>query len=321
MDNETIHVLATSNGSPYQNIQTRIMYGSFLKVQSTPLGKQRLKGFTRILHRTQPDNLMDEVPTFQASPLNPKCDEWCEFPVADRPDAVRQWLDHVEEDPTTVKGTWLLMLETDYVFAKVPDLPTKISADGEVLPVSFPFHYIQPTAKHLEPIIREMYTEDLGPVTDIQPTGPAPVLINIQQLTRLILDWVRLTDHIESSPAAKEALGWRPPIVFSLDAPPASILTVQPPNDEALGAAALYHYTWGAIISNAAGEKIWSFDKRDYTAEEHANKPPKLQLLPPFEPGWKLQDGKIVSKELYYILDHEITLMNEVISGLPQLSS
>lgn len=37
----------------------------------------------------------------------------------------------------------------------------------------------------------------------------------------------------------------RPPIVFSLDAPPASILTVQPPNDETLGAAALYHYTWG----------------------------------------------------------------------------
>ena len=36
-------------------------YGSFLKVQSTPEGKQRLKGFTRILHRTQPDNLMDEV--------------------------------------------------------------------------------------------------------------------------------------------------------------------------------------------------------------------------------------------------------------------
>ena len=28
----------------------------------------------------------------------------------------------------------------------------------------------------------------------------------------------------------------------------------------------------GVIISNSAGEKIWSFDKREYTAEEHANK-------------------------------------------------
>ena len=84
-----------------------------------------------------------------------------------------------------LQGTWLLMLETDYVFAKVPELPARTSADGEAMPVAFPFHYIQPAAKHLEPIIREMYTEDLGPVTDIQPTGPAPVLIKVDQLTRV----------------------------------------------------------------------------------------------------------------------------------------
>lgn len=86
-----------------------------------------------------------------------------------------------------MQGTWLMMLETDYVFAKVPDLPSQIGSNEEVMPVAFPFHYIQPTAKHLEPIIREMYTEDLGPVTDIQPSGPAPVLIKIEQLTQVEL--------------------------------------------------------------------------------------------------------------------------------------
>lgn len=44
----------------------------------------------------------------------------------------------------------------------------------------------------------------------------------------------------------------RPPIVFSLDAPPASILTVQPPSDDNLGAAALYHYTWGELQQASA---------------------------------------------------------------------
>ena len=96
---------------------------------------------------------------------------------------------------SVLQGTWLMMLETDYVFAKVPDLPTQAGSDGEVMPVAFPFHYIQPTAKHLEPIIREMYTEDLGPVTDIQPSGPAPVLIKVEQLTR-----VQAFARIASSP-------------------------------------------------------------------------------------------------------------------------
>lgn len=78
-----------------------------------------------------------------------------------------------------------MMLETDYVFAKVPDLPSQVGSDGGVMPVAFPFHYIQPAAQHLKPIIREMYTEDLGPVTDIQPSGPAPVLIKVEQLTQV----------------------------------------------------------------------------------------------------------------------------------------
>jgi hypothetical protein len=42
----TIHVVFTSNGSPYLNWQTRIMYATFKEVQATKEGKH-MKYFTR----------------------------------------------------------------------------------------------------------------------------------------------------------------------------------------------------------------------------------------------------------------------------------
>lgn len=32
-----------------------------------------------------------QIPTFRADPLHPECDGYCDFPVADRPNAVMQW--------------------------------------------------------------------------------------------------------------------------------------------------------------------------------------------------------------------------------------
>jgi hypothetical protein len=57
---DTIHTLMTSNGSPYQNIQGRIMYASYKLVQGMP-GGDKLTGFTRILHRTTDDPVVGEV--------------------------------------------------------------------------------------------------------------------------------------------------------------------------------------------------------------------------------------------------------------------
>jgi hypothetical protein len=107
-------------------------------------GGEHLTGFTRIMHKTRDDELMDEVskgqcsllaaphglcgqtpwtlcsifglkvqpvsmkimatphmpllpfccaqiPTFRAQPLHPECDTYCDFPVADRANAVQQW--------------------------------------------------------------------------------------------------------------------------------------------------------------------------------------------------------------------------------------
>lgn len=49
------------------------------------------------------DFAADEIPTFRANPLEPKCDDWCEFPVKDRANAVQQWIDAAEKDPLLVK--------------------------------------------------------------------------------------------------------------------------------------------------------------------------------------------------------------------------
>lgn len=59
-----------------------------------------------------------QVPTFRANPLHPACDEWCDFPVADRPNAVRQWIEAVEQGDEPLGGAWVLMLECDYVMFK-----------------------------------------------------------------------------------------------------------------------------------------------------------------------------------------------------------
>lgn len=60
MPGNTIHTLFTSNGSPYQNIQARIMVGTYNLVRKMP-GGERLVALTRIMHRTKPDEVMDEV--------------------------------------------------------------------------------------------------------------------------------------------------------------------------------------------------------------------------------------------------------------------
>jgi len=44
-----------------------------------------------------------QVPTYRANPLTPACDTWCDFPVADRPNAVRQWIAAAEKDPSMIQ--------------------------------------------------------------------------------------------------------------------------------------------------------------------------------------------------------------------------
>jgi hypothetical protein len=62
-----------------------------------------------------------QVPTYRADPLTPACDTWCDFPVADRPNAVRQWIAAAEKDPSMIKVRTRQHACQLTSFAKVPD--------------------------------------------------------------------------------------------------------------------------------------------------------------------------------------------------------
>uniref|UniRef100_A0A061QV19 Hydroxyproline O-arabinosyltransferase-like domain-containing protein n=1 Tax=Tetraselmis sp. GSL018 TaxID=582737 RepID=A0A061QV19_9CHLO len=331
-EQDTIHTICTSNGSPYVNFQTRIMYGTYLKVQSMP-GGEKLVAFTRILHRTKPDVLYDEIPTFRAEPLTPACDNWCEFPVSDRPDAVEQWLKAAESDPSMIRAPWILMIETDYVWHKPLQAPR---ADSGALSIAFPFGYIVPNAPPLRGVMRLMYPEEKGPLSDIPNTGPAPMLLRTGELRLLVPDWKRLAAHIEAHAETKQKLGWVREmyawsvaaalnnVKFDLHLPPKQKLIVQPPADREIGDAAMFHYTWGTVINDVQGGdkvKLWEFDKRTYTDAVHALKVPLIPEPPPWRSTFRLQDGLAVDEKLMAVVRAMIDDMNSVIPQLKDLRS
>lgn len=55
----------------------RIAWATWKLVREMP-GGEKMVEFTRVLHRTRDDALVEEIPTFRADPLQPKCDGWCE---------------------------------------------------------------------------------------------------------------------------------------------------------------------------------------------------------------------------------------------------
>jgi hypothetical protein len=87
--------------------------------------------------------LLQEIPTYRAIPLTPKCDGWCEFPVADRPNAVRQFFAAAEADVRMIKAPWILMIETDYVW--MGPLQNVPRAESDSKGWAFPYGYIIPT--------------------------------------------------------------------------------------------------------------------------------------------------------------------------------
>lgn len=63
------------------------------------------------------------------------------------------------------------MAEPDHIF--VNPLPNLAHGDN---PAAFPFFYIKPTDN--EKVVRKYYPEEKGPVTNIDPIGNSPVIIN-----------------------------------------------------------------------------------------------------------------------------------------------
>eukprot|EP00245_Coleochaete_scutata_P006796 TRINITY_DN21580_c0_g1_i1.p1 TRINITY_DN21580_c0_g1~~TRINITY_DN21580_c0_g1_i1.p1 ORF type:complete len:801 (+),score=219.38 TRINITY_DN21580_c0_g1_i1:188-2590(+) len=297
---EGIHVLLTSNGSPYMNWQSRLMLYTFKKVQGMPGNDMR--HFSRVLHRMTGDDMMNEMHTIRVDPLDPKCDDWCDYPVASRPDAIQHWLDSGD-----VKAEWILMIETDYLFVKPITIPASKRALG------FPFSYIVPSDPNIFDIMKKWYPT--GKVEDIPGTGNAPLLIRVEDLRKVVPIWVRITAEIELDERAKDVLGWvremyawsiamaLAKVSVDLPAVPDAIM-VQPPEDKIVGNAAIIHYTWGNVIKDDADNKIWEWDKRSYTDNE----------LPPHIPDPPTEKAT----ELQLLL---VKTLNEAIDNLPKTLS
>ena len=240
------HVVATSNGSPYLNIQTRILYASYKAAAAAP-GGASMAGFTRILHRSAPDALSGEVPTVRVDPATPACDSWCEFPVADRPPAFASWLAAVARGDAPLAGRWVALIETDYVFIAPLAPPPSSSSDAGLV---FPFGYITPSHPAASPCVARLLPDGVG-VEDVPGTGPAPALIPIDTWAALTPHWVAAAAAIEGDGECKAVLGWvREMYAFSIalaavtprrvprpaaPAPPHSPLTAQPPADATPG--------------------------------------------------------------------------------------
>jgi hypothetical protein len=87
--------------------------------------------------------VLQEIPTFHAQPQTPSCDHWCPFPVADRPNAVRQFFEAAAEKPGLILAPWILLIETDYVWMR--PLQNVPAAESSAPGWAFLYGYIMPT--------------------------------------------------------------------------------------------------------------------------------------------------------------------------------
>ncbi|EFN56336.1 hypothetical protein CHLNCDRAFT_144797 [Chlorella variabilis] len=325
---DSIHTLCTGNGSPYQNYQLRIAFATYKLIQSMP-GGNRHTGFTRILHRTKPDPLMGEIETFRADPLQPKCDDWCEYPVSDRGNAVRQFFNAAAKNPSMIKGAWIYMIESDYVFMKPLPIPDQ-AGQAQYKAWGYPFDYIQPRSHTAA--IRKLWPE--GEPEDVQGTGPAPMLMKAADWIKVTPDWEKFTAKIEADEALKQELGWvREMYAFSVALAVNELKTelkpigqsyfiAQLPIEDALGPAHAYHYTQCTIIKTIDGDKdVWAYDKRFHTSLEESLKVPMIPTPPDFQKGWKTIEGKPITPKLLSSIAQMVAQMNRGIKTLQPITA
>lgn len=235
---------------PVADYQIRIAHATYNLIKKLPGGNTHV-AFTRILHRTARDKdvLASEIDTFRADPLQPECDDWCEYPVSDRANAMMQFLKASHSNRNMIKGHWIYMIESDYVFMKPLEIPSTRGAESQAW--GFPFSYIVPSKfpEHMHTL-----NPDISP-DEIPGTGPAPLLMTVDLWEKVTPDWEAMTAKIENNNAIKESLGWvREMYAFSvalsmnnvkvdLTPAPKNRFIVQLPIDTGLGKAHAFHYT------------------------------------------------------------------------------
>ncbi|KAJ6794844.1 hydroxyproline O-arabinosyltransferase 1-like [Iris pallida] len=271
------HTAVTASDSVYNTWQCRVMYYWFKKARAAAApGGSEMGGFTRVLHSGRPDRFVDEIPTFVADPLPAGTDQG--YIVLNRPWAFVQWLQKAD-----IKEEYILMAEPDHIIVKpIPNL----SKDG--LAAAFPFFYIEP--KKYEATLRKFFPEDKGPITDIDPIGNSPVIIEKRSLEKIAPTWMNVSLAMKKDPEADKTFGW---VLEMYAYAVASALhgvgnilhkdfMIQPPWDLDVAEKFIIHYTYGCdydLQGRSTYGRIgeWRFDKRSYDRYP----PPRNLSLPP----------------------------------------
>ena len=335
-----LHTVLTSSGNAYMNWQTRVMYRTYLKHAAEP--GSILKAFTRILHRGKDDELMYEVPTMRFDPNQGKCDQWCEYPVADRSLAVAQW----SRTTDSMRCSHVMMVETDYIYVKSPS-PNILTPPGKA--VGFEYSYIYPQDVNMKRVYEAYMSQHAHelPGRDgwrkerfaLPRTGNAPSCLNVEDLRRVAPLWAEFVALTESPEEVRKALGWLRDM-YAYDAAalavgvehvvaptPKTPLMAQPPADEKVGDAFLLHYTWGPEIYDAADNKLWVFDKRSYGGGQYQRGPYPLSKIPD-PPAWDPAAGlqlqsffqpRTLSESKLALIRLMIDEFNEAVGKLPRI--
>ena len=89
------------------------------------------------------------------------------------------------------------MLEGDYVWMKPLQAPRAESTGPSW---AFPYSYIMPSYPSLESVMRIMYPAEKGPLAEIPNTGPAPVLMRVEEWIKVcseLHDFALLYKHMQ----------------------------------------------------------------------------------------------------------------------------
>jgi len=278
------HVLLTSEGSKYQEWQTKILHYHFKKqVALHPCTE--MTGFTRVLASSHgmEDDLMQEMPTFVAEATGQEVH--LGFHVINRPWSLLKFVQSPRFSEM-IKEEYVYIMETDHLLLQ--DLPNTATPDTVV---GFFFPYMDPKPEHIAKVVRRFYKK--GPSTDLYPTGPSPTLMHVDVLKRIAQSWFDISVKLKHDPEADSEFGWalemwgytmacaeldiKHTIMQKFQIEPSATwhqnVTVENPY--------IFHYTFGHEYSSEGIPVVgevgeWSLDKRRWT-----NVFPPLHLTPP----------------------------------------
>jgi len=204
-DRRPYHTVLTATGSNYQQWQARIMYHHWKKQSAAGGPCTDMAAFTRLCATRGgvPDGLQGEIPTLFTVELSAEVlSSHFGFGVLNRPNSVKQLM----ESATLLKeirktSDYVLILETDHVIMKpIPNLATPTT------PAAYIFGYMYPQRSQ-EWVIKKYWPE--GSYDKVQPVGPSPVLIHLDQLKAVYQRWLDFSMDLRSNSQAEAVIqGW-----------------------------------------------------------------------------------------------------------------